>query len=498
MKKIQNHILALTLACIPAFSGAQQWRTEKLNRNVVAIPQNASGTNYLISWRMLDTDDDYTTFDVMKDGEIIRSDINSSTNYLDTKGSSSSSYRIITKQHGEPTDTTEAITPWKDVFMQVHLDRPADGTFHDVSYYYSPNDCSVADVDADGEYEIVVKWNPSAEADNSQGGFTGPTIFDCYKMDGTKLWRIDMGHNIRSGAHYVPFLFYDFDGDGKAEFIVKTAPGTIDGTGRYVSEAATDEKIRQTDNTKEHLNAGGQVMTGPEFLTVFDGMTGQAIHTVYYNPNRGCFVGGAPESRTDIWGDDYGNRSERYLATVAYLDGPQGKASAVMCRGYYTRAYLWAVDFDGKTLSTRWRHASLSKKTVMTTGSDQTKEIREHDQATYPEAEIFTAYGQGNHNLTVGDVDQDGYDEIIYGSAAIDHDGSLLWTTGLCHGDAIHMGDLMPDRPGLEVFQIHEDPPYGMHICDAATGELLIHKTGQGDTGRGMAADVMDHRGYEY
>lgn len=345
MKKIQNHILALTLACIPAISGAQQWRTEKLNRNVVAIPQNASGTNYLISWRMLDTDDDYTTFDVMKDGEIIRSDINSSTNYLDTKGSSSSSYRIITKQHGEPIDTTETITPWKDVFMQVHLDRPADGTFHDVSYYYSPNDCSVADVDADGEYEIVVKWNPSAEADNSQGGFTGPTIFDCYKMDGTKLWRIDMGHNIRSGAHYVPFLFYDFDGDGKAEFIVKTAPGTIDGTGRYVSEAATDEKIRQTDNTKEHLNAGGQVMTGPEFLTVFDGITGQAIHTVYYNPNRGCFVGGAPESRTDIWGDDYGNRSERYLATVAYLDGPQGKASAVMCRGYYTRAYLWAVDF---------------------------------------------------------------------------------------------------------------------------------------------------------
>lgn len=498
MKKIQNHILALTLACIPAISGAQQWRTEKLNRNVVAIPQNTSGTNYLISWRMLDTDDDYTTFDVMKDGEIIRSDINSSTNYLDTKGSSSSSYRIITKQHGEPIDTTEAITPWKDVFMQVHLDRPADGTFHDVSYYYSPNDCSVADVDADGEYEIVVKWNPSAEADNSQGGFTGPTIFDCYKMDGTKLWRIDMGHNIRSGAHYVPFLFYDFDGDGKAEFIVKTAPGTIDGTGRYVSEAATDEKIRQTDNTKEHLNAGGQVMTGPEFLTVFDGMTGQAIHTVYYNPNRGCFVGGAPESRTDIWGDDYGNRSERYLATVAYLDGPQGKASAVMCRGYYTRAYLWAVDFDGKTLSTRWRHASLSKKTVMTTGSDQTKEIREHDQATYPEAEIFTAYGQGNHNLTVGDVDQDGYDEIIYGSAAIDHDGSLLWTTGLCHGDAIHMGDLMPDRPGLEVFQIHEDPPYGMHICDAATGELLIHKKGGGDTARGMVADVMDKRGAEF
>lgn len=498
MKRLQTNLFVLALLCMPDGIGAQQWRTEKLNRNVVVVPQNSSGRSYLVSWRMLDTDDDYTTFDVMRNGTIIKSDVNNATNCLDASGSSTSTYRIITKRHGEPIDTTEAVTPWKDVFMQVRLDRPADGVFHDVSYYYSPNDCSVADVDGDGEYEIVVKWNPSAEADNSQGGFTGPTIFDCYEFDGTRLWRIDMGHNIRSGAHYVPFLFYDFDGDGKAEFIVKTAPGTTDGAGRYVSEAATDENIRKTDNTAEHLNAGGQVMTGPEFLTVFDGMTGEAIHTIYYNPNRGCFVGGAPESRSDIWGDDYGNRSERYLATVAYLDGPQGKASAVMCRGYYTRAYLWAVDFDGKTLSTRWRHASLSQQTEMVTDGDLNKTIQAYHQATYPDAEIFTAYGQGNHNLTVGDVDQDGCDEIVYGSAAIDHDGSLLWTTGLAHGDAIHMGDLMPDRPGLEVFQIHEDPPYGMHICDAATGELLIHKTGGGDTGRGMAADVMDRRGYEF
>ena len=134
----------------------------------------------------------------------------------------------------------------------------------------------------------------------------------------------------------------------------------------------------------------------------------------------------------------------------------------------------------------------------MTTEGTGSKDIREYDRATYADAPIYTAYGQGNHNLTVGDTDNDGCDEIIYGSAAIDHDGTLLWSTGLAHGDAIHMGDLMPDRPGLEVFQIHEDPPYGMHICDAATGELLIHKTGGGDTARGMAADVMNKRGYEF
>lgn len=497
MKNFLIATAALLLAPAPSSADNLTWRTEKLTRGVVAIPQSSTGNSYLVSWRMLETDDDYTTFDVIKNGTVVKSDINSSTNYLDTQGSRTTTYRIVTKQHGTPVDTTDAITPWTDVFMQLRLDRPAGGTFHEVEYSYAPNDCSAADADGDGEYELVVKWE-GVVADNSQGGFTSPTIFDCYKLDGTRLWRIDMGHNIRSGPHYVPFLFYDFDADGKAEFIVKTAPGTVDGAGKYVSEAATDETIRTTDNTKEHLNAGGQVMTGPEFLTVFDGETGAAIHTIYYNPNRGCFVGGAPELRSDIWGDDYANRSERYLATVAYLDGPQGKASAVMCRGYYTRSYLWAVDFDGTHLTTRWRHASLSPKTAMVTDSENGKDVRIYDKAVYEGATNFTAYAQGNHNLSAGDADGDGRDEIIYGSAAIDDDGTLLWNTGLGHGDAMHMGDLLPDHPGLEVFSVHEWGPFGMHICDAATGELLVHKTGGGDTARGMAADVAPERGYEY
>ena len=260
---------------------------------------------------MLDTDDDYTTFDVLRNGELVASDINSSTNFLDTKGSKTAKYSIVTKRNGEKVSTTEAIMPWQNIYNTLKLDRPDGGTFHDSEYTYSPNDCSVADVDGDGNYEIVVKWEPSNPADNSQGGFTGPTIFDCYKileadgkMTAQKLWRIDMGHNIRSGPHYVPFLFYDFDGDGKAEFIVKTGPGTKDGLGNYITDAADEDVIRATDNEKEYLNGGGQVMYGPEFLTVFSGQDGHAIHTIYYNPNRGCFVGGAPELRTDLWGDD--------------------------------------------------------------------------------------------------------------------------------------------------------------------------------------------------
>ena len=479
---------------------------EKLNRHVLAVPQTSSGTNYLVSWRMLDTDDDYTTFDVIRNGTVVAADINNSTNWLDKQGSKTAKYQIVTKHKGEVVSTTEAVTPWQNVFATLKLDRPADVTFHDKTSTYTPNDCSVADADGDGVLELLVKWEPLYVADNSQGGFTGPTFFDCYKileadgkMTAQKLWRIDMGHNIRSGPHYVPFLFYDFDGDGRAEFVVKTGPGTKDGAGNYVSEVADEEVIRKVDNETEYLNGGGQVMYGPEFLTIFNGETGKAIHTVYYNPNRGCFVGGAPEGRTDIWGDDYGNRSERYLATVAHLDAANPThASAVMCRGYYTRSYLWAVDFDGKKLTTRWRHASLSNNTVMKTNGQKEKDVRTYTKATYAGSNHFTAYSQGNHNISCADVDGDGMDEVIYGSAAIDHDGTLLWSTGLNHGDAIHVGDLMPDRPGLEVFEIHEDPPYGMHICDAATGELLIHMTGGGDTARGIAADCDEKRGYEF
>ena len=489
-----------------AMVAMETFAQEQLNRHVLAVPQSTSGSNYLVSWRMLDTDDDYTTFDVIKNGTVIASDINNATCYLDKQGSKTAKYQIVTKRDGVKVDTTTPIIPWQNVFATLTLNRPADVTFHDKTNTYSPNDCSVADADGDGVLELLVKWEPSYPADNSQGGFTGPTFFDCYKiieadgkMTAQKLWRIDMGHNIRSGPHYVPFLFYDFDGDGKAEFIVKTGPGTKDGAGKYITDATDEEAIRATDNEKEYLNGGGQVMYGPEFLTVFNGLTGAAIHTVYYNPNRGCFVGGAPEGRHDIWGDDYGNRSERYNAAAAHLNAAKPKmASAVMCRGYYTRAYLWAVDFDGRKLSTRWRHASLSNKTVLKHNANGEKDVREYTRATYAGTTHCTAYSQGNHNLSVADVDGDGMDEIIYGSAAIDHDGTLLWSTGLNHGDAIHVGDLMPDRPGLEVFQIHEDPPFGMHICDAATGELLIHMTGDGDTARGIAADFTPERGYEF
>ena len=460
---------------------------EHLDRGVVALP--AQGQGIFVSWRMLGTDSKDVCFDVERDGKVIASHIKA-TNYTDKDASSSHTYRIIAYQQMPkadgvaPREVSQKVKPWTDLYKSLPIDRPKGGTTPDGrSYTYTPNDCSVGDVDGDGEYEIILKWDPSNSHDNSHNGYTGDVIFDCYKLSGKKLWRINLGKNIRAGAHYTQFLVYDFDGDGKAEMICKTSAGSKDGKEKFVNEVATDEDIRCLDNKADYRNGAGRVQTGPELLTVFNGKTGQAIHTIWYNPNRAFGVGrqvAEGESLKDgfpayssVWGDkgNYGNRGERYLAGVAFLDGKDHLPSAVMCRGYYTRSYLWAVDFDGKQLKTKWLHAS------MTPG---------------------TAYAQGAHSLAVGDVDGDGCDEITYGSAAINNDGTLLYSTGLGHGDAQHLGDLDPDRPGLEYFMVHEEYPYGSDLRDAKTGEILYRTLDRDDTGRGLAADIdANHRGYE-
>ena len=460
---------------------------EHLDRGVVALP--AQGQGIFVSWRMLGTDSKDVCFDVERDGKVIASHIKA-TNYTDKDGSSFHTYRIIAYQQMPkadgvaPREVSQKVKPWADLYQSLPIDRPKGGTTPDGrSYTYTPNDCSVGDVDGDGEYEIILKWDPSNSHDNSHNGYSGDVIFDCYKLNGKKLWRINLGKNIRAGAHYTQFLVYDFDGDGKAEMICKTSAGSVDGKGKFVSQAATDADILPIDNKADYRNEAGRILTGPELLTVFEGMTGKAIHTVWYNPNRAFVVGrqvAEGESLKDgfpayssVWGDkgNYGNRGERYLAGVAFLDGKDHLPSAVMCRGYYTRSYLWAVDFDGKQLKTKWLHAST------TSG---------------------TAYAQGAHSLAVGDVDGDGCDEITYGSAAINNDGTLLYSTGLGHGDAQHLGDLDPDRPGLEYFMVHEEYPYGSDLRDAKTGEILYRTLDRDDTGRGLAADIdANHRGYE-
>ncbi|UKK74802.1 rhamnogalacturonan lyase [Segatella bryantii] len=463
---------------------------EKITRGIIAVPaMNATGE--FVSWRLLGTDNaKTTTFDVLRDGQTIASNLKNVTSYLDTNGNASSKYQIVTRVNGVKTETSAVVTPWSDKYLKVKLSSPGS--------QYTPNDCSVGDVDGDGEYEIIVKWNPENAKDNSQSGKTDAVFLDCYKFSGQRLWRIDLGYNIRAGAHYTQHLVYDFDGDGKAEVICKTAPLTKDGKGQYVTAAATDSNIKNASQTN-YRNSSGYILSGPEFLTVFNGQTGSAIHTVWYNPNRaGGASGAASMPSKSFWGDTYGNRCDRYLSAVAYLNGAGNRPSAILCRGYYTRAYVWAVDFDGKKLSTRWLHASTSSTSASVTDANGNTTTKSYGSSTANRGS-HTLYGNGNHNLSIADIDGDGCDEIIYGSGALDNNGYLLYATGYGHGDAIHVGDFNPDRAGLEVFQVHEESPYGWDLHDAKTGQILYSATTSGDNGRGMAGCfVANKRGGQF
>jgi len=475
---------------------------ESLGRGVVALPQ-AKGI--FISWRLLGTDDARTTFDVIRNGEVIAEDLTVS-NYSDEAGTTDSKYQVVCKVNGKAIENSDEVTPWAKNYMTLALDRPGTGT---LGGEYSPNDCSVGDVDGDGEYEIFVKWDPSNSKDNSQSDKTDKVFIDCYKLNGTKLWRIDLGVNIRAGAHYTQFMVYDFDGDGKAEMICKTAPGSMDGIGKYVNQSASDDKIKAADNSKDWRTSAGRINGGHEYLTVFNGQTGEAIHTIAYYPNRNALAELSEASGTFNWDDrsgkkdrgDYGNRGERYLAAVAYLSGPDANPSGIFCRGYYTYAYVWAVDFDGNHLKHRWLHRSDSRTQYSVVDADMIESAKITAPIATRGEGSNTLYSNGNHNLSIADVDGDGRDEIIWGSAALDDNGKLLYATGFGHGDAIHLAAMDPDRKGMQVFEVHEEKgTYSWDLHDAATGEVVFKGGNAGkDNGRGMAADVIPgSRGYEF
>ncbi len=442
-----------------------QRNMEWLDRGVHATRQ--SDGKVFISWRLLGNDPAATSFNVYqvpahgKPVKLNSQPIANSTSF-EISGSDSTTtqtYFVKSLLQGKEGAASAVFTlqPGASPYVSLPLQTPVG---------YSPNDASVGDLDGDGNYEIILHQTGKAH-DNSHAGITDPPIFQAYKMDGTLLWTINLGKNIREGAHYTQFMVYDLDGDGRAEIAMKTADGSIDGQGKVIGDA-----------TKDYRNDKGYILAGPEYLTIFDGLTGAALFTTNYIPAR------HPSSQTpstdelkSLWGDGYGNRMDRFLACIAYLDGVH--PSLVMCRGYYTRTVLAAWDWKNGQLTSRW---------VFDTNNGQRNYA-----------------GQGNHNLTVADVDGDGKDEIVYGAMTIDDNGQGLYSTGLGHGDALHVTDLDPSRPGLEVFDIQERfDDAGANFRDAKTGEVIWKKAsvkagddGEGP-GRGLALDVDPrYPGYE-
>jgi hypothetical protein len=437
---------------------------ERLSRGVVAVQVNGG---VYVGWRMYGFEYDAANpnnilYRLYRNGAAI-ADVTNSTNFQDAGGNANSIYTVRPVIGGVegPLSETAAVLPQQ--FIRIPLQIPPGGNSPaacptpNEAYTYSANDASPGDLDGDGVYEIILKWDPSNAKDNSQDGCTGDAILDAYKVDGTRLWRIDLGPNIRAGAHYTQFIVYDFDGDGKAEMAVKTAPGTKDASGQFLrlGPAAND------DDAADFRSNTGYVLTGPEYLTVFDGQTGAELATVNFDQARGT---------VNSWGDNYGNRVDRFLSSAAYLDDT-GLASFIMARGYYTRTTLTAWNFRNGQLTQLWKFDS---------------------NATPSDAQGRAYSGQGAHSMTVANVDDDPGQEILYGAMEIDNTGAGLCSTGYGHGDAQHAGDLVPSRPGIEFFMCNEDgdhPAY--HVRDARTCAIIQEGPINGaDTGRCVAGDV--------
>ncbi len=446
----------LVAAAALGFSlGAQaQYQMERLSRGVVAV--RTSSTQVYVGWRLFGNDASNTAFNLYRSSNggaamlLNGSPLTGSTNFVDTSAPATQSNRYFVRpvingseQADSASFTLPANAPTRQ-YLEIPLQIPAGGTTPDgVAYTYTANDLSVGDLDGDGELEYVLKWDPTNSKDNSQSGYTGNVFLDAYELNGTRMWRIDLGRNIRAGAHYTQFQVYDFDGDGRAEVMAKTADATRSGTGQVIGNANADFR-----------NTSGYILTGPEFLTVFNGQTGAILATTNYVPARGT-VGD--------WGDTYGNRVDRFLSSVAYLDGQ--RPSAIFSRGYYTRTVIAAWD---------WRNGSLTQRWVFDSNSAG---------STYT--------GRGNHQMSVADVDNDGRQEILFGSLGINDNGTPMWAFNH-HGDALHVGDLIPSRAGLELFKPSEHTDeLADYMLDARTGAVIWSHASCGcDNGRAVAGDV--------
>lgn len=474
MFEIRHAVCSIAvIICLATASALAGPPLENLDRGTAAVRQPDGSV--FVSWRLLGTDDDGVQFKVYRhsgDGEPVEVQsgrAGGATNLVDTDAPEDSSleYSVRVVVEGQEQESSSPVKVWGEGYLNIPI-NPIEG--------YRPGDASIGDLDGDGSWEIVLH-QASRPRDNGSPGVTGTPILDAYKLDGTRLWRIDLGKNIRDGEHYTQFMVYDFDGDGYAEMACKTADGTIDGAGQVIGDPDKDWRTMEEGSLRD-----GRILDGPEYLTIFDGRTGAALSTVEYIPSRDP-INGWGGIGGNAGNDNYGNRCDRFLACVAYLDGEH--PSLIMCRGVYGRIAIVAWD---------WRDGELSHRWTFDTGSSY---------PPYRDASPFA--GMGGHSLSVADVDYDGRDEIVYQAMVVDDDGTGLYSTGLRHGDAMFISDLDPARPGLEVFTVQENEEKaeffqtpGAAFRDARTGEILWSHSPAIDVPNGMAADIDPrHWGFE-
>jgi len=427
-------------------AGSGHYQMENLDRGVVAVV--VTGGVY-VGWRMMGYEYDTTatnvSYNLYRDGAKI-ANVTDSTNYLDAAGKASSSYSVTALIKGVEGAQSPAATPWAQNYLSIPLTPPTGGAT------YSANDGAPGDLDGDGKLDIVLKWDPSDAHDNAQAGNTSDVFIDGYTLAGKRLWRIDLGPNIRAGAHYTQMSVYDFDGDGKAELAVKTAPGTKDGLGNYL---ATGPAVG-ADNSAVYRNTSGYILTGPEWITVFRGTDGKELATINYPVPRGS---------VSAWGDGYGNRVDRFNGGFAFVKDngvAAGLPSIIQGRGYYTRLTVSALTFRNGVLAKNWIYDSVS---------------------------TLQATGAGAHSEMAADVDGDGAQEIITGQTTINSDGTIRCQSGFGHGDAIDATELVPGK-GITVFSIHEGQG-GSDAHDGSTCKPYYENTQPGvDSNRGRAEYV--------
>ena len=459
--------MLLLVGSIFAFS--QPYSGEKLSRGLIGIPTEEG---MYFSWRMTLEDAAGLQFDLYRSSgggaevKLNKEPIDRTSDFLDRTVDYTVDNRWTLKATtGEVATWTRLKGEKRNPYLSIPVCKPEDGEIAGESFTYTANDCSVGDLDGDGEYEIILKWSPSNSKRPPQRGFTGNTYLDACKMDGRRLWRIDLGPNVRSGAATTNFLVFDFDGDGCAEICCKTGDGTVDGLGHRIGDAQAD--WRTWDKKSPTY---GKIVNGPEYLTVFEGRTGKELDSKEYIPTR---------YPLDGWGgvggncgnDNTGGRSDRFTAGVAFLDGKT--PSPIMVRGWYGRTVVAAWTFTNGALKHTWTFDSAA-----------------------PGWEAYS--GMGNHSVTVADFDGDGCDEICVGAMTVDHDGKGLFTTGLRHGDALHAGRFIPSRQGMQVFGVHENEgdneivkrTPAVAMFDGATGEIIWQDGLGQDAGRGVAADI--------